>query len=609
MARPLGADPDFLTYDAALDYRWSKHPELWADAEAVFWQKTGWAPGELAGRRVLDFGCGNGAFTLVAARAGARVLAVDPGPLAVTAARAHVEQAGLSTAVRVHRADLFDLSALLEDEAIDAAYALGSLHVTSEPHRAFRELARTVRRGGQLAVWLQCEPLTTLGLRPVLEFLHDLTREVSPERLYELICQYAPTLRELYAGAWGDLQQLVRIANEAESRRCVASTYAWHAARYRSGHTVEEARGWYEREGFTVDWVGDFPVTLRGTRYSQSARGVRQRQAQQQAQQRAERRAQTGKPRVLLISDVRGWAFDQNFHDLAEYLANRFDFDHGYVWEWVVEHTAPFPDFEQYDVIFAPYHRWGIEDRLPLARTLGALRSQWVFPERKRPPEAEEFAVVNRYAAYQVVTQRNYDELIAHCPRVVYLTNPVNLRRFPEPSQQERVVASWNGNAGHSNLLQEDVKGFHSVVQPACAQAQVPLAYAEYTLNRLQPEEMPEFYRQANVALCASLYEGTSSSVLEAMGAGLAVIATDVGNHRELHESMLARQGDSGMVLVEERSVGAFVAALHQLKRDPARISEMGRLNREEIQMNWSWDVWQDRFADFLRLPLGEARP
>jgi glycosyltransferase involved in cell wall biosynthesis len=109
---------------------------------------------------------------------------------------------------------------------------------------------------------------------------------------------------------------------------------------------------------------------------------------------------------------------------------------------------------------------------------------------------------------------------------------------------------------------------------------------------------MPGFYRRSSVALCASLYEGASNSVMEAMAAGLAVIATDVGNHGEMVESQRKHLGDTGILLVE-RNPEAFAEALRSLT--PARMREMGRLNREEIAARWSWDAWRDRYVEFFR--------
>jgi len=53
-------------------------------------------------------------------------------------------------------------------------------------------------------------------------------------------------------------------------------------------------------------------------------------------------------PRVLLLSDVRGWAFDQQLHDLIRYLGERADFTIDYVAEWFVngESVGELPHWE-----------------------------------------------------------------------------------------------------------------------------------------------------------------------------------------------------------------------------------------------------------------------
>jgi 2-polyprenyl-3-methyl-5-hydroxy-6-metoxy-1,4-benzoquinol methylase len=50
--------------------------------------------GPLAGRDVLDVGCGDGAYALAAARAGARVIGVDRSPADVEAARRKAADTG-----------------------------------------------------------------------------------------------------------------------------------------------------------------------------------------------------------------------------------------------------------------------------------------------------------------------------------------------------------------------------------------------------------------------------------------------------------------------------------------------------------------------------------
>jgi len=302
--------------------------------------------------------------------------------------------------------------------------------------------------------------------------------------------------------------------------------------------------------------------------------------------------------KVLAISDTRGWAFERNMLDMEKALGARADVTHFYVEDY--KRPRNLPDWDVYDVVFNVYHRNPFKP--PWEKTVGALRNPWFSPQRRTSPGPKEFAFVSRHKAFQVCMAPTYGQLAPHCDNVVYLTNPVDTDRFPDPPLvANEVVAEWNGNAGHDSAGKGvDVKGFRSIIQPACEATETPLIYAEFRENRLPPEAMPAFYQQANVALCASMYEGASNSVMEAMATGLAVIATDVGNHREMRDSQLLAFQRTGIWLVE-RTPSAFVEALKILKKDPARAVAMGEVNRVSIAEHWSWKVWADRYYEFLK--------
>jgi release factor glutamine methyltransferase len=63
---------------------------------------------ELAGKRVLDMGCGSGILSLIAASKGAMVAAIDLNPIAVSATRENARNNNLDQQIAVYAGNLFD---------------------------------------------------------------------------------------------------------------------------------------------------------------------------------------------------------------------------------------------------------------------------------------------------------------------------------------------------------------------------------------------------------------------------------------------------------------------------------------------------------------------
>lgn len=132
--------------------------------------------GEVAGKRVLELGCGDGARAIDLARSGATVLAVDPSEAAVAAARARAERSEVR--LEIHLGDYADLASWRGD-SVDIAFAEGTLGELADLGRVFRQVQRVLRAGAWFAfslphpfafcVDLEAEPEGALPLAlPVL---------------------------------------------------------------------------------------------------------------------------------------------------------------------------------------------------------------------------------------------------------------------------------------------------------------------------------------------------------------------------------------------------------------------------------------------------------
>jgi glycosyltransferase involved in cell wall biosynthesis len=87
-----------------------------------------------------------------------------------------------------------------------------------------------------------------------------------------------------------------------------------------------------------------------------------------------------------------------------------------------------------------------------------------------------------------------------------------------------------------------------------------------------------------------SLAEGISNTILEAMAAGLPVIATDVGGNRELVDA-----GKTGE-LVPPADSNALALPMLAYARDPESARAAGRAGRARIERDFSLEAMLGRY-------------
>lgn len=102
------------------------------------------------GKRVLEIGCGNGADGVMFACSGASYTGVDLTTAATEATRRHFEVLGLKGSFQLENAERLSFP----DESFDFVYSHGVLHHTPNPARAFSEVYRVLKPGGQAVVML-----------------------------------------------------------------------------------------------------------------------------------------------------------------------------------------------------------------------------------------------------------------------------------------------------------------------------------------------------------------------------------------------------------------------------------------------------------------------
>ena len=133
---------------------WSSDPQTWAKYQEAqmrpLYDAAFGALGPLAGRALLDAGCGAGLAVRLAADRGAVVSGLDACPALLEVARDRTPDADLRTG---------EIQALpYGDASFDVVTAFNSIQYATDPAAAVGQLARVFRAGGTVAIGVWGDP-------------------------------------------------------------------------------------------------------------------------------------------------------------------------------------------------------------------------------------------------------------------------------------------------------------------------------------------------------------------------------------------------------------------------------------------------------------------
>jgi 2-polyprenyl-3-methyl-5-hydroxy-6-metoxy-1,4-benzoquinol methylase len=136
---------------------------------------------ELAGKAVLELGCGMGFDTIPLAQAGARVVAIDLSEKCLGLTRRHLAWFGAKADLRRGNAERLDFA----DESFDVVIARGLLMFTPGPAAVLGEALRVLRPGGVVQAILhnRYSWYVLLGVVAGMNLV-DPVEDPAPNRLY-----------------------------------------------------------------------------------------------------------------------------------------------------------------------------------------------------------------------------------------------------------------------------------------------------------------------------------------------------------------------------------------------------------------------------------------
>ncbi|HEX2494920.1 MAG TPA: bifunctional 2-polyprenyl-6-hydroxyphenol methylase/3-demethylubiquinol 3-O-methyltransferase UbiG [Steroidobacter sp.] len=176
----------------------------------------------LAGKRVLDVGCGGGLLSEAMAKRGAQVTGLDVAPLTIEVAELHAIESNLE--IRYVR-ESAETHAVHSSGAYDVVTCMEMLEHVPDPESALRALHALVRPGGHVFVStlnrnLKAYVLAVIGAEYVLNLLprgtHTYERFIKPSELARWSRAIGLDLQDIAGLAYDPLQNTARQSSSVD---------------------------------------------------------------------------------------------------------------------------------------------------------------------------------------------------------------------------------------------------------------------------------------------------------------------------------------------------------------------------------------------------------
>lgn len=249
----------------AFGWEWLRYPGSLAGDKEVWLEETMLPPHELAGKLVLDAGCGMGRYSAVALSLGAEVVAVDMSESLQRVAEL------ARTQPKLHPVEGDLLRPPFKKAVFDVAYSQGVLHHTADTRAAFKAVAALVKPRGLLSVWLygkagRFAEFASNPLKPekkwvaehrrlawwivlVRHAVSDAVRVFTTRMPVPLV--YALCYPLTWLGAIPGLKYLT-FSVDPRFRVRLIENFDWISPPYQWHHTKEELLAWFKDEGYSA---------------------------------------------------------------------------------------------------------------------------------------------------------------------------------------------------------------------------------------------------------------------------------------------------------------------------------------------------------------------
>lgn len=220
----LNADPAELQKFSELAHRWWDPASEFRPLHEINPLRLGWINGkaELAGKKVLDVGCGGGILAEGMAAVGAEVTGIDLSEKALSVARLHLFESGHKVDYRLVSAEAF---ADENPAAFDVVTCMEMLEHVPDPASTIAACARLVKPGGHVFFStlnrnLKSYVFAIIGAEYVLKLLpagtHEYAKFIRPSELTRYCRTAGLDTQELIGMSYNPLTKVYSLGRDTD---------------------------------------------------------------------------------------------------------------------------------------------------------------------------------------------------------------------------------------------------------------------------------------------------------------------------------------------------------------------------------------------------------
>lgn len=288
------------------------------------------------------------------------------------------------------------------------------------------------------------------------------------------------------------------------------------------------------------------------------------------------------KPKVAIIADVKGWAWDFKARQIQKYLCNEFDISIYYLGQTDEAFKA--------DILFT-FECDNISKYQNHKRFITGVTAHTYTNF------AGHIQALKSATAIHANSKMLFNEIEQYNMNCFYVPNGVDEDKFPYTKRN-------TNRAFKVGYVGKDIprKGLNNYIKPACIKANVELVIQSCRYNddnKIEHNDMKRFYENIDCIVIASDMDGTPNQLLESASCGRTFISNEIGNVPEFHNS---KNG----IIVKYRDVDLYAKELKKLKKNRSKCAEMGTNARKTIEENWTWKIQSEYYRKMFNEVLNK---